>query len=174
MAFIPVEEAGSSSYMIQPTPSSSITENDVTTAVNAATSLSSDIPSLFGIQRWSNVKTFRVVLDGASGGIGHYGVGEWQWTLNNPTAADEASWGWWQNDIFKLLGRSSAVENYGYDVSFKFGYDPSTSEPITLGGYQIDTDTGYLCIKFANYVVDTTNAKIFVDITFTRNDIEYV
>ena len=161
-------------HVMTPAPAPDLEESDIVSAVNGALESNDEVASLFGIQRWSNVKTFRVVLDGASGGIGHYGVGEWQWTLNNPTATDEASWGWWQNDIFKLLGRSSAAENYGYDVSFKFGYDPSTSEPITLGGYQIDTDTGYLCIKFANYVIDTANAKVFVDITFTRNDIEYI
>ena len=174
MAFITVEEAGNSSYGIKPAPSSSVTESNVVTDVNAAAATSVDIPSLFGIQRWSNVKTFRIVLNGANGGIGHYGVGEWKWILNNPTAEDEAGWGWWYHDLFKLLDRTTILENYGYDVKFELGYDPSTGEPITLGGYILDTDKGYLCIKFANYVINTTDAKIFVDITFTRNDIEYV
>ena len=58
------------------------------------------------------------------------------------------------------------------DVSLK--YDPTTNEAITLGGYVIDTDTGNICIKFGNSITDTTNARVAIDITYTRNDVSYI
>ena len=154
-------------HIMNPAPDISLVESDVVDAVNGAQEDNDEVASLFGIQRWSNVKTFRVAI---TSGIGHYGVGEWQYTLVNPTAADEASWGWFQSDTLKKLGD---LEKEGYDIDLKFKFDPSNGEVITLGGYILDTDNGYICIKFANYVVDTANAKVFVDVTVTRNDVEY-
>lgn len=114
------------------------------------------------IENWSNVKKTRVMC--ASPNIGHYGIGEWQSVLDSPTAQQEAAWGWWQDDAFKLLGGTP-----GYDVDFDFGYDPS-GDVVTLGGYIVDTDTGYLCLKFANYVANPANVRVFVDITIMQNN----
>ena len=143
-------------------------EDAIVDTVNNAINTNKNVASLFGIQRWSNVKTFRVVYKGT---VGHTGIGEWQNILNSPTASDESSWGWWYNDVFKYLDNSSASVS-GYDVDFSIKFDPANDEAITLGGYIIDTTTGYMCIKFANYITDPTNAKIIVDVTFTRNDID--
>ena len=144
-------------------------EDSVVAAISDAQDTNENVASLFGIQRWSNSKTVRVVV---TQGIGHYGIGEWQdsITVESATAAQEAQWGWIYHDIFKKLDPDWGEQN-GYDVDIKFGFDPKTKEPITLGGYWVDTDTGYLCVKFANYVVNTTDAKVTIDVTFTRNDV---
>jgi hypothetical protein len=89
------------------------------------------------------------------------GIGTWQDDISSATQADEVSWGWWFNDAFKI---PDGADNIKLDISF----DPSTNEAITLGGWELDTDTGYLCIKFGNEIQDTTNAKIFVDLTYQR------
>lgn len=57
------------------------------------------------------------------------------------------------------------------DIEVAIKYDPSTNEPITLGGYIIDTDTGRICIRFANMIFDTEHAKVGVNITYTRNEV---
>ena len=150
-------------HIMNPAPDVSLEESDVVEAVNGAQEDNDEVASLFGIQRWSNVKTTRVACPANK--VGNYGIGTWQSILNNPTAQQEAAWGWWQSDVFKLLGGSP-----GYDVDFAIKYDPSGS-PVTLGGYLVDTTTGYLCIKFANYVPTPSNAKVFVDVTITRNDV---
>lgn len=153
---------GGSGHTLKPTPGSSTTESDVVTAVNGATSTNNEVTSLYGIQRWSNLKRTRVVAP--AGSIGHFGIGEWQDFIvgSTPTAVQESGWGWWHNDAFKIPD--------GYNVDLDFLYDNSTGEPIMRGGYILDTTNGYLCIKFANYVVDIANAKVAVDITITRND----
>ena len=163
-------------HIMTPAPSPSLEEADVVAAIDSVSvdGTNDEVASLFGIQRWTNVKTFRVVLAGSSGGIGHYGVGEWQDSIPVfPSTADALTqerdvWGWWYNEAFKKLG-DLTKNGYDYDLSFKF--DPANGEVVTLGGYILDTDTGCLCIRFANYVVDTTNAKVGVDITITRNDV---
>lgn len=72
---------------------------------------------------------------------------------------------WLPLDILKTID----VDNSdNLSVSLKF--DPKTNEPIVLGGYIIDTDTGNICIKFANTIKDTENARVGIDITYTRNE----
>ena len=34
-----------------------------------------------------------------------------------------------------------------------------------------DTDTGRICIRFANMIFDTEHAKVGVNITYTRNEV---
>ena len=160
---------GGSGHDLKPAPVSSLTEDDVVNYIRSqgTNKLNNEVTSIFGINKWTNVKTFRVVT---KTGIGHYGIGEWKDSVVNPTAAQEQTWGWWQNDIFKLLGDTT---QQGYDVDFDIKFDPGNGETITLGGYIIDTDTGYVCIKFANYLVDTSHAKVAIDVTFTRTDVNY-
>lgn len=161
---------GGSGHTMSPDPASA-TEATVVAAVNAATSTNDEVPSLYGIQKWSNTKQITIICPNS--GIGHYGIGEWQDTLNNPTAADEAAWGWWHDAAFSdILGRKTALENYGYDVDYKLVFDPK-GELVTLGGYILDDTTGYLCVKFANYAVDPSNVTVGVEITLTRNDVNY-
>lgn len=72
---------------------------------------------------------------------------------------------WLPLDILKTI---NADDSDDIGVSLKF--DPKTNEPITLGGYIIDTDTGNMCIKFGNSISDTEHARVAIDITYTRND----
>ena len=60
------------------------------------------------------------------------------------------------------------------DIDIDIKFDPITNEPITLGGYVVDTDTGNMCIKFGNSISDTENARLAIDLTYTRNDVSYI
>ena len=60
------------------------------------------------------------------------------------------------------------------DIDIDIKFDPITNEPITLGGYVVDTDTGNICIKFGNSISDTENARLAIDLTYTRNDVSYI
>lgn len=165
---------GGSGHTMSPDPAINLSEDTIAETINAALGTNDEVGSLYSIQKWSNKKTFRVVYESTQAHpIGHTGIGEWQNILNEPTASDEATWGWWYHDIFKYLDNSDDLHSVanGYDVKLDFSFDPGNGEPITLGGYIVDTSTGYMCIKFANYVMDPSKAKIIVDITFTRNDI---
>lgn len=147
-------------HTMLPTPSAGLTEAQVVTAINAATGANDNVPSLFGIQKWSNVYERSIEYTGT---VNSTGIGTWQDDISSATQADEVSWGWWFNDAFKIPDNANNIK---LDIS----YDPSTNEAITLGGWELDTSTGYLCIKFGNEIQDTTNAKIFVDLTYQRND----
>ena len=146
---------------ISPVPSSSVTESGVVTAVNGATNTNSNTPSLYGIQKWSNEKKVRRVMTGGtaigSATIGSTGIGTWSDSAT-PTETD-----WWYDAAFIIPDNSNDIE-----LSLKF--DPSSGEPVILGGYILDTTTGKLCIKFANTLAYPNNAKIAVDITYTRNE----
>ena len=160
------ENLPASGHTILPTPDASNppSESAIATAVNAATGGNENIASLWGIQNWSNTMTKRIVYNGTIA-VNATGIGTWQDTLNNPTAADEAGWGWWYDAHFV------GIDAYDdYDIRFKF--DPSNGEIIVLGGYILDTTTGYLCIKFASPIKNTGN-KIAVDITIMRNNVSY-
>lgn len=67
-------------------------------------------------------------------------------------------------------GSSMGADNIGIGLKF----DPKTNEPIVLGGYVIDTDTGNICIKFGNSISDTENARVAIDLTYTRNDVSVI
>lgn len=55
------------------------------------------------------------------------------------------------------------------NIDIKISFDP-IGTPVILRGYILDTDTGKICIGFANSI-RTQTARIAVDITYTRNDI---
>ena len=152
-------------HTMSPTPSASLSDDTIVNTISSANSLNDNVTSLYGIQRWSNLKTIRVLSPANS--IGHTGIGTWKDTITDPST-DEADW--WQNNYFKLLDNSSPTTD-GYDVDFSIKLDPGSGEVITLGGYIVDTTTGKICIKFGNYVIDPSRAKIAVDITFTRTDV---
>lgn len=156
---------GSGGASIAPTPSSSVTESDVVTAVNAALPASENSPSLYGMQVWSNTMSVIVPYPGTIP-VGATGIGEWQAQFNNPTAQDEAGWGWWYDDMFKIPNLGTAD-----NVEIKLLYDPALSggEPVVDGGYQWDTDTGYICYKFGKVISVATN-KLFVKLIITRNN----
>ena len=153
-------------HTMKPNPSTA-TEANVVNEVNSAASNNDEVTSLFGIQRWSNVKTIRLMI---TSGIGHNGIGEWQWVFpTTPTKTQETNtWGWFYHESIKKLGDLTKL-GYDYELSFKF--DSGNHEIITYGGHQVDTDTGCICIRFANYVIDPSSAKIAVDINIVRNDI---
>lgn len=155
-----------SAYEMLPTPSASLNESTVVQTIQGATGANDNVPSLFSVQQWTNVKKRRIIY---TGNIGSTGIGEWQGKQETqPTAQQEAGWGWWQNNAFILPSGMSSD-----DIDFKIKYDPSTGESIDCGGYQWDTDTGYVCIKFAKEISDTENARIAVDMEYIRTDISY-
>ena len=166
--------AGGGGHEMIPEPNASLDENDVVDAIKDPNidGANEQVASLFGIQQWSNTCTKRYIIDNSEGdAIGTQGIGEWQEELDPsdpPSAEDEAGWGWWYNDGFIL---PSGVDENSIDLSIKF--DPSINEPIVLGGYIYDTTTGYICIKFANTISADAlpNAKVAVDITYTRTNI---
>lgn len=76
---------------------------------------------------------------------------------------DESTW--LHLDILSQIDTSNSN-----DIKVSLCFDPSTNEAIVLRGYMIDTDTGNICIGFANAISDTQHAKVSIDITYTRNE----
>ena len=160
---------GGNGHSMKPEPTQAapyLTEAQVVQYVisKLTTPLNDEVASIFSIGHWTNVKRIRVIYDGV---IGHTGIGTWKDGEIDPST-DESDW--WANSNFTLLDNSSPSVD-GYDVDFSIKLDPGNGEVITLGGYIIDTTTGKMCIRFANYVIDPSTARIAVDITFTRTDV---
>lgn len=157
-------------HTMLPTPGVGTDEDDVVSAVNTAVSTeggqNDDVPSLFGMGVWTNVKTFRRVIDGSDGDISSSGIGTWtDKDITQITSADEVDW--WYDAAFVV---PAGVDPDSVDIRPMF--EPlSDGTPIVLGGYIWDTTTGKICIAFANTVADPTTAKVGVDITYTRNEV---
>ena len=151
---------GGGSVSIEPTPSAGLTESTIVSTVNSATGTSTDVPSLFGVQKWTNTKTVRRIMDGSNVPSGTTmtttGIGTWDDSAT-PVETD-----WWYDAAFVF------TDSDNIDISIKF--DPN-GETIALGGYILDTTTGKICIKFANAISSVTTAKVAVDITYTRNEV---
>ena len=153
----------STGHTMYPEPDASLTETQLVSDINSRynSPTNNEVPSVYDISRYSNEKKIRRVITGTtpigSASIGTTGIGTWD---NNtpPTETD-----WWYDDAFKIPDNRNDI-----DLSLKF--DPSSGEPVTLGGYILDTTTGKLCIKFGNSIATPANAKIAVDITYTRNE----
>lgn len=180
---------GGGGHQILPTPSSSTPtggwEYATVSAINASDSQSDKIVSLWGTGNWSNTMTKRIVYNGTieqgATGIGQWLDGNELNTLKaksvSDRATDESSYGWWYDAHFEHLDQTTdpvsgtIVVRDNYDLSFKF--EPQdTGEIIILGGYILDTDTGYMCIKFGSPIKNEGN-KIAVDITINNNNTSY-
>ena len=204
--------AGGGGHQILPTiedPTDIPNEEKVVEQVNIATPMYDKIPSLYGIQQWTNEKTKRFMIEGAptNSPIGQTGIGSWisdassklieaspvgtdnpynlgWYEVNNSTHLYQATTDtsvvtdkkYWTSVIDEstwfyvgTIAEIDTADSNGIEVAIK--YDPSTNEPITLGGYIIDTDTGRICIRFANMIFDTEHAKVGVNITYTRNEV---
>lgn len=147
-------------HTMSPTPASGLTEATVVSTVKGAAANNARVPSLYGVQKWTNEKKVRRTISGASS-IGSTGIGTWtDKDVSSITTADEADW--WYDTAFKIPDNANDI-----DIDFKF--DP-TGSLVAIGGYILDTTTGKLCVKFAN-TVDPATTKFAVDITYTRNEV---
>ena len=176
---------GGGGHEMIPNPSTSPTTTDLVNAIKNPTSgnQNKNVGSLWGIQNWANHYTEKRIilknnsLNPANDKIGTTGIGEWQDDPTGATVADEQGWDWYYNDALKL--DSATLTAWGAttdDIDINFLFDPSSSAntPVVLGGYEWDTDTGYICIKFASELSAATIAdlKIAIDIKITRTNTE--
>lgn len=147
---------------IIPAPAPTITDAALKQAINGAGSNDDKVPTGYAMRKWSNSVTKRYIVAGATH-IGTTGIGTWY--DGDPEdldpSTDETDW----LEIADLIGIESAD-----DIDIDIKYDPSSNEPIVKGGYEIDTTTGKMCIKFANEIATPANAKVAIDITFLRNE----
>lgn len=150
-------------HNIVPTPSASVNESAVVTAVNAGLlegGENDDVPSLYGIGKWSNTMTKTYYVQGIAGDstpIGRSGIGNWC-----VDGSDETGWIY----IPELVG----IGNLNHKINIT--YDPSKSGQILKGGWIVDDVTGKMAIKFANRIseADTHTACIGIEITIKRTE----
>lgn len=171
LEWVPTHQSGTG-HTMKPEPDATkpvgqrVTEEDVVeyfkSKYPSAYDTNNEVASIFALSHWTNVKRIRKIYNGT---IGHTGIGTWY----DGEVPSEYQSDWWEDEIFALLDNSDPLVT-GYDVDFDIKVDPS-SEPVTLGGWKVDTTTQKCCIRFANYVIDPTKVKIAVDVTFTRTDV---
>lgn len=148
-----------------PTPDEAAVVSAINTAISVDGGANDDVPSLFGVGKWSNTISKTYVVQGSSK-VGTSGIGTWPADPDNPTSAEKATW----VTVPLLVGCAS---NTGLDI--KLTFDPTTvSVPIVLGGYIIDDSDGKMCIKFGNEIpsADTATAKIGIELIIKRTENE--
>lgn len=158
---------GGHTMLPDPTSTPAPTETDVVSAINTAITVdggaNDDVPSLFGVGKWSNTMTKTYTVTGSTH-ISETGIGTWPADPDSPTSAEKATW----ITIPILIGAGS---NNNLDI--KLTFDPTTvSVPITLGGYVIDDSDGTMCVKFGNEIpsADTATAKVGIEVIIRRTE----
>lgn len=162
--------------IITPTPASGKTLSDIRTAMtnaNVEGSTNNQVMSLWAVGQWSNTLTKEIIYNGTIA-VGDNTIGTWLTSAQlqalseesdlTVRAASEASYGWWHDDAFVGI---DAFDDYRIEFTRKVGKDI-----ITLGGYIIDTDTGYMCVKFGAPTTVAGN-KVGVEITVINNGVSY-
>lgn len=178
--------APSAGHTMIPTPATNLTETSIVSAINTALlegGINDDVPSNFGIGKWSNTMSKAFLVQGVAGSntpVGTTGVGTWPADPQNPTSTEKADW----MCIPELYGCGSAL-----GINFDLVYDPATvSVPIARGGYVIDDNEtmsdgqggtipcAKMCIKFANEIpeADTHTAVVGAEITIKRTETVFV
>lgn len=176
-------------HTMNPTPSSSLTEDDVVNAVTTAIANdggeNDEVPSLFGIASWSNTMSKTFLVKGIAGGstpISQTGIGTWPADIDNPTALEKANW----IPVAELYNIGAVGKE---NIEVKILYDPAKSGTVALGGWIIDDNEtmqdpeypsdptktitcGKMCIKFANEISepDTHTAVVGVKIIINRTE----
>lgn len=184
---------GGGGHEILPNPKDTTNPPDeelVVRAVNAQVANTEKIASLYGVQNWTNRMTKRVIYDGTiakgASGIGHFPDEDEYDAFLAMSVADRLAlesapldesdpsngWGWWQSDEFKnpnVVNVGDLSTDDSVDIAVMF--DPyAGQEPLALGGFIIDTDNGYMCIKFGAKTGTATH-RVGVDVTMTRNNV---
>lgn len=176
----------SAGHTMIPTPATNLTESSIVSAINTALlegGVNDDVPSNFGVGKWSNTMSKAFLVQGVAGSstpVGTSGVGTWPADVTNPTSAEKADW----ICIPELYGCGSAS---GKKIDLV--YDPATvSVPIARGGYVIDDNEtmsdgqggtincAKVCLKFANEIpeADTHTAVVGVEVTIKRTETVFV
>lgn len=173
----------------------------VVEAVNNSSSTSENVPSLYTIQRWSNGQTKRFIYTGtvSESGIGTW-VDNPEAVEATPSGTENPSTEQWyevSNNEYVLTSDTSVVSGKTYytsvptetgwwlvselqtidvassdEIKIEFLFDPTINEPVALGGYILDTNTGKICLKFGANISSAAAAsvKVAVDITYLRNE----
>lgn len=117
------------------------------------------------IKDFSNTYKSRIIVPV---GAGATGKGEWieegtTWTSALETANE---WIGYDDADVRALLTVTDTDKDKIELQFMFEVVDENSSPVTIGGYQWDSSTGMLCIKFGNAVVNDT--KIAIDVIRIR------
>ena len=184
---------GGGGHQILPDPKNTTTppdEESVVDAVNTQPANTDKIASLYGMQNWTNRMTKRIIYNGTidkgATGIGYFPDEDEYEAFLAMSVADRYAlesapydgtdptngYGWWHSEDFKnpnVAHTGDLSTDDSVDIAVMF--DPYLGqEPLALGGFILDTDNGYMCIKFAA-ATGTDTHKVAVDVTMTRNNV---
>lgn len=117
------------------------------------------------IKDFSNTYKSRIIVPVSTGATGK---GEWieegtEWTSTLETANQ---WIGYDDENVRELLTVADTDKDKIELQFMFEVVDENSSPVTIGGYQWDSSTGMLCIKFGNAVVNDT--KIAIDVIRIR------
>ena len=171
---------------IAPTPVSGLTESDIVDAVNSATATNANAPSLYGVQKYSNEKTVRRVLNGANipSGTSMTATGIGTWTdksVDQITSSDETDW-WYDSafvvPVYYMLTTDTSIVT-GKTYYTRSGTAPNYTYTVVASPVVTDIGTYYeqysddvdISIKFdpsgdtttlGGYIFDSTTGKICI------------
>ena len=189
MTNVELTRVASSVSTIAPTPSGSLTESTIVDTVNSAINTNNNASSLFTVQKYSNEKKVRRVLNGANipSGTSMTATGIGTWTdkaINQITSADEADW--WYDAAFvvpvyyMLTSDTSVVTGKTYYTRSGSGTEQDPYVYTAVGSpsagslstyYEQYSDDVDISIKFdpsgdtatlGGYIFDSTTGKICI------------
>lgn len=157
--------------LISPTPNANLTESTVVQTVNAAQGTNANVPSLFGIQKWSNVAKITLYTIAAKD-VDTIGI----WVDGDAWKEAGASRvGWlWHECLYDILNDD--------DVEITPVFDAGNSEVVSLYGYRIDDDIprtingqtvngGAIAFKLNNKIKNASGIKVGITIKRQRTQV---
>lgn len=170
------QNPSSGGHTMLPTPSASVTENAVVSAIQTGLlegGANDDVASLYGVGKWSNCEAKVILTTVAKGATG---IGDW----NDTWKTDDDRTGWlWSEYLYHVIDDGATpTPNINYNVELIPVCDVSQGETVGIASYRIDDDVthngvhgGAIAFKFTGSVQSTNGIKVGVKLIFQRTEV---
>lgn len=151
-------------HTMRPDPTSNPDEDDVVTWVKGASSTNDQVPSLYGVQNWSNAEITTLIAHIDSGDDT---VGAW----NDAWKTDGIRTGWiWHECLYDIVSDN--------EVEISIDFDVSGEEVVGLYAYRVDDSVthggvngGAIAIKLTSPIQNASGVDVAINLKRQRTNL---
>lgn len=154
-------------HTMKPEPTSNPTEADVVTWVKAAASNNDQVPSLYGVQNWSNAEITTII---AHVDKDDDTIGVW----NDDWESTSVRTGWiWHKDLYNVLSDNEVEISIDFDVAGKevvglYAYRIDDNVTQTIDGQTVNG--GAIAIKLTSPIQNASGVNVAVNLKRQRTN----
>ena len=155
-------------HTMRPDPTSNPDEDDVVTWVKGASSTNDQVPSLYGVQNWSNAEITTLIAHIDSGDDT---VGAW----NDAWKTDGIRTGWiWHECLYDIVSDNEVEISIDFDVSGEevvglYAYRVDDSVTQTIGGQTVNG--GAIAIKLTSPIQNASGVDVAINLKRQRTNL---